>query len=123
MDEFEVSSRVTSFNSIKDMFNHVSKPLVEDVYCSNDDIDIEEFKYLLYNYTLDELNIKTKKLTSDELNKLMVYNIDPTKYYQMLDKLIELIPKSELGFDNSSFVDILQFNVSTNVGWLNNWSN
>lgn len=101
-------------NKFKDMFNQVSKPFIEDVYCSNEDIDIEEFKYLLYDYVLDDLNIKTKKTTSDELNKLMVYNIDPTKYYQMLDKLIELMPESELDFDNSSFVDVLNFNVRTN---------
>lgn len=123
MDEFKVSTLVSnvvsSLNSIKDMFNKASKSLIEDVYYSNDGIDIEEFKYLLYNYTLDELNIKTKKLTSNELNKLMVYNIDPTKYYQMLDKLIELIPESELCSDSTSFVDVLQFNVLTNVGWLN----
>lgn len=106
-------------NEFKNMFNQASKSLIEDVYCSNNDIDIEEFKYLLYNYTLDELNIKTKKLTSDELNKLMVYNIDPTKYYQMLNKLIELIPESKLSSDDTSFVDVFNFNVSTNVGWLN----
>lgn len=104
-------------NKLETMFNQVSKPFIEDVYCSNDDIDIKEFKYLLYNYILEDLNIKTKKLTSDELNKLMVYNIDFSKYYQMLDRLVNVININDETSDDlavKQIVDILNFNIRTN---------